>query len=174
MKRSIRLVKKKMLGHIERTRRIHCERREPGIYGLTGDMFPMQVLITKELSKEENYWLQSLRNNLKAGAEIQELLERYEKKKDKAYYPELMNLIVRANWEQMKEEKQVCEALRELFADKLRESEEKGMESGLKQGPQNVLELAKTIFRLFRAGVSPKRIEEECGVSVEQVKDILE
>ena len=71
----------------------------------------MQVLITKELSKEENYWLQSLRNNLKAGAEIQELLERYEEKKDKAYYPELMNLIVRANWEQMKEEKQVCEAL---------------------------------------------------------------
>lgn len=164
----------KMLGHIERTRRIHCERREPGIYDLTGDMFPMQVLITKELSKEENYWLQSLRNNLKAGAEIQELLERYEEKKYKAYYPELMNLIVRANWEQMKEEKQMCEALRELFADELRESEEKGLESGLKQGLQNGLELAKTIFRLFRAGVSPERIAEECGVSVEQVKDILE
>ena len=48
------------------------------------------------------------------------------------------------------------------------------MESGLKQGPQNVLELAKTIFRLFRAGVSPERIEKECGVSVEQVKDIME
>ncbi len=92
------------------------------------------------------------------------------KKKYKAYYPELMNLIVRANWELIKEEKEMCEALRELFADELRESEE----NGLKQGLQNGLELAKNIFKLFRAGVSPEEIAEKCGISVEQVKEMVE
>ena len=92
------------------------------------------------------------------------------KKKYKAYYPELMNLIVRANWELIKEEKEMCEALRELFADELRESEE----NGLKQGLQNGLELAKNIFKLFRAGISPEEIAEKCGISVEQVKEMVE
>ncbi len=110
--------------------------------------------------------LQSLRNNLKAGAEIQELLMRYERKKHKAYYPELMDLIVRANWELIKEEKKMCEALRELFADELKESEE----NGLKQS----LELAKNILKLFKAGVSPEEIAEECGISVEQVREMAE
>lgn len=105
-------------------------------------------------------------------------MKRYEKKKYKAYYPELMNLIVRANWELIKEEKEMCEALRELFADELRESEEnglkRGLESGLKQGLQNGLELAKDIFKLFRAGVSPEEIAERCGISVEQVREMVE
>ena len=92
------------------------------------------------------------------------------KKKYKAYYPELMNLIVRANWELIKEEKEMCEALRELFSDELRESEE----NGLKQGLQNGLELAKNIFKLFRAGISPEEIAEKCGISVEQVKEMVE
>lgn len=92
------------------------------------------------------------------------------KKKYKTYYPELVNLIVRANWELIKEEKEMCEALRELFADELRESEE----NGLKQGLQNGLELAKNIFKLFRAGVSPEEIAEKCGISVEQVKEMVE
>ncbi len=135
---------------------------------------PMQILITKELSKKENYWLQSLRNNLKAGTEVQELLGRYEKKKHGAYYPELMDLIVHANWKLMKEEKEMCEALRELFADELKESREEGLESGLKQGLQNGLELAKNMFRMFRAGASPEEIAEECGLPVEQVREMLE
>lgn len=68
----------------------------------------------------------------------------------------------------------MCEALRELFADELKESEEKGMESGLKQGLQNGLELAKNILKLFKAGVSPEEIAQECGVSVEQVREMVE
>ena len=50
-------------------------------------------MIVKELSKEENYWLQNLRCNLKTGEEIQEVVRRYEQVKHKAYYSEVMNLI---------------------------------------------------------------------------------
>lgn len=74
--------------------------------------------------------------------------------------------IVCANWELTKEEKEMCEALRELFADELRESEE----NGLRQGMQ----LAKNIFKLFGKDISPEEIAEKCGISVEQVKEMVE
>lgn len=48
-----------------------------------------------------------------------------------------------------------------------------GLQQGLTQGRSEGLKLAKDILRLHRAGVSPDKIAEECGVSVEQVMDIL-
>lgn len=60
------------------------------------------------------------------------------------YYQAVMDLIVRANWEQVKEEKEMCDALRELFAQELKESEEKGMERGLSQGESQGIILAKS------------------------------
>ena len=42
-----------------------------------------------------------------------------------------MDLVVRANWDKVKEEKEMCEALKELFADELQESLEYGEERKL-------------------------------------------
>lgn len=49
-----------------------------------------------------------------------------------------------------------------------------GMKEGIKQGKKEGLKLAREIFRLYRAGISPEQIAKECGVSVEEVKEILE
>lgn len=35
-----------------------------------------------------------------------------------------MNLIARANWKQMEVKKKMCDALKELFADELKETDE--------------------------------------------------
>ena len=45
-----------------------------------------------------------------------------------------------------------------------------GKEEGIKQG----LKLAREILRLYKTGISPEQIAKECGVSVEEVKEILE
>lgn len=164
----------KMLKHLKEFRNIHTQKQEAGIYYLHGDSFPMQLLVTKELSRKENYWLQSLRNNLKAGAEIQELMERYEAKKHSSYHQAAMNLIVRANWEQMKEEKEMCDALRELFADELKESEEHGIHKGILTGQAQGIALAKNIFKLAADGVSSSEIAAKCGISESRVKEILD
>ena len=37
---------------------------------------------------------------------------------------------MRANWQELKEERKMCEALRELFADDLRESKEERIMEG--------------------------------------------
>ena len=63
-----------------------------------------------------------------------------------------MDLIVRANWEQMEEERNVCEALRELFADELEKSREIAMEQnriGDIVKAANDAEYQKSLFEEF-------------------------
>ncbi len=173
---------REMVRHLEEVRGIHTKLAEKGIYYLEGDPIPIQLLITPELSREESYWMQNLRTDLKAGGEIRELMMRYDQNRKRKDYEAVMDLITRANWEQMEEEKKMCDALNELFAEELKEADERGraagMESGLKAGKESGrtegIQLAKQVFRLSRSGVSESEIARQCGITVEQVKEILE
>lgn len=107
---------------------------ENGIYYLIGDLIPIQLIIIPKLSKENNYWLNNLRNDLKSGGEIRNFIEQYGKKKESKLYQALADTIMRANWKELKEERRMCQALRELFADDLRESELKGRNAGKREG----------------------------------------
>ena len=51
------------------------EQEDSGIYYLVGDAIPIQLVIVPKLSKEHNYWLNNLRNDLKAGSEIKKIIE---------------------------------------------------------------------------------------------------
>lgn len=178
---------RKMMQHLEQVRGLRIEYQQNGIYYIVGDAIPMQLLVTKGLSREENYWLSNLTNDLNEGPRIQELLGYYEHQKQDVYHQAVMDVIVRANWERVKEEKEkMCDALRELFAEELEECRERGLEEGrLKgrlegrregrlEGQQEGLELAKKIFKLSAAGVSAEDISKQCEIPVGQVKEILE
>ena len=68
------------------------------------------------------------------------------------YYQAVMDLIVRANWEQMEEGRNMCEALRELFADELEKSREIAMEQnriGDIVKAANDAEYQKSLFEEF-------------------------
>ena len=157
---------REMVRHLEEVRGIHINLAGKGIYYLKGDPIPIQLLITPELSREGSYWMQNLRTDLKAGGEIRELMMRYERNRKRKDYEAVMDLITRANWEQMEEEKKMCDALNELFAEELKEADARGRAAGL--------ELAKQVFRLSGSGVSESEIARQCGITVEQVKEILE
>ena len=115
---------KKMINHLTGHRGFVVSREGAGIYYLNGDEFPIQLLVTKELSKEENLWLRSLRTDIKSEEEINNLVRHYDRKKDSKLYQAAMDAITRANWVKMEEVKVMCEALRELFADELEEAVE--------------------------------------------------
>ena len=106
------------------------EQQDSGIYYLIGDAIPIQLVIVPKLSKEHNYWLNNLRNDLKAGSEIKNFIENYGKNKNSKLYQSLADAVMRANWEKLKEGSNMCEALKELFADDLRESREQGIIEG--------------------------------------------
>ena len=133
---------RELLKHLEKVRGMHAEYQGAGIYYITGDPIPMQLLITPELSGGENYWIQSMRTDLRAGEEIRKLMREYEKHRKSKDYAAVMNLITRANWEQMEVERKMCDALNELFAEELKEADNKGRTEGRRE----------MIFAFLKAG----------------------
>ena len=133
---------------------------------MQGGIFPIQVLITGELSKKDYYWLQHLRKDLKAGGEIKALIENYEGHKKSILYQSVMEAIIRGNWAETEAERKMCDALKELFAEDFKESRIKGIEEGI--------QLTKTVFSLSRQGFSAEEIAGQCNISKEQVEEILQ
>lgn len=164
----------KMMKHLLNIRKMRIIKKEQGIYYLEGDIFCIQLLVVNELSKEENYWLQSLRNDIKTKNEMVDLLERYEKKKNLKWYEELMDIIVRANWKHIKEENEMCKALEEIceemFADKINDVRVQGIEAGEKRG----IQLTKKVLKLSLEGLSIDEIAIQCEISKDKVLEILE
>lgn len=60
----------------------------------------------------------------------------------------VMNLIARANWKQMEVEKKMCDALKELFADELKEADERGREQLLAEQVEKKLQKKKSISEI--------------------------
>ena len=97
-------------------------------------MFPTQVIIQKELPGEENVWLSRLRQDLEMEADVPALARAYHGKEENPLYSEAMDLIVTANWELYKESEKMCNALNELFAEKMERERVKGLTEGEKRG----------------------------------------
>ena len=165
----------KLLEHLKKFKGIEVEKQEAGLYYLLGDSFPIQLVIVKELSKEENYWLQNLRCNLKTGEEIQEVVRRYEQVKHKAYYSDVMNLIVRANQKQMEEEKNMCEALNELFAEELKEADLRGRKEGRKEGRSvgQIEKLKELVQKKLAKNQSIEKIADDLVEDVVVIRKIV-
>lgn len=134
---------KKMLKNIQQTRKMQIIKREEGIYDLSGDAIPMQLLVTKQLTKEKNYWLQSLRSNIKDTAEIREILNRYQEHRNDSLYKSVMNVIVNANWKKIEEVEKMCEALERMFEPRLQEIAQKIKAEAKAEARQEVKEEVK-------------------------------
>ena len=161
---------RELLKHLESARGIHAEYQGGGIYYLRGDSIPMQLLITPRMSDEENYWIQSMRTDLQAGEEIRKLMREYEKHRKSKDHTAVMNLITRANWEQMEVEKKMCDALNELFAEELKEADNRGRTEGMRQGMEKGKR--EMIFAFLKAGADIKMIKEASGLNEEQIEAI--
>ena len=96
-------------------------------------MFPVQLVIPKELSKEEYKWLSRLKKGLDH-EDIETLAKEYKRKEKHPLYEAAMDLIVRANRHVCEEEWMMCQALRELFQDEFERYEEMGRRKGVEQG----------------------------------------
>ena len=172
-----------MLDKLQRDRGIMAEKIESGIYYLTGDAIPVQLIIVPALSKNNNYWLNNLRNDLKAGGEIRNFIERYGENKKSKLFQALADTVMRANWQELKEERKMCEALRGLFADDLRESKEEGIMEGRNVGKlEGKLEGAASkvieiVIKKYKKGCSVKETAdmlEEPVSRIRQIYDVIE
>ena len=105
---------------------------DKGIYYILGAIFPIQLILTSELSEKSNFWLRNLTNNLKEEDDVVELATEYEKNRNNVLYKAMMDVIVRANKELFEEvkEKDMCEAIRELFHDEIQAARLDALQEG--------------------------------------------
>lgn len=143
---------------------------ENGIYYLYGDGIPIQLIIVPELSIENNYWLNKLRNNLKSGGEIKLFMEQYEKNRDSKLFQALADTVMRANWKEVEEEGNMSDVIKEIFADQFHKCEAEARAQG------EASKMIEQIMKKYKKGCSVAEtadmLEENPSV-IEQIYDII-
>ena len=106
-----------LLHHLKYVRKYAIELVESGIYYVSGDFFPIQIVLTKELTNEENLWLHNLTNDIQQKDVIEKLLLEYQCHSQEKLYSSVMNVITTANAEKFKEVTGMCEALEKIYLE---------------------------------------------------------
>ncbi len=117
----------KLVSHLMKTRALGIEKIGAGIYYICKDIVPIQILVTSELSEDENLWLGSMRDDIQSIDTIEKLSKEYGIHEQDELYKSMMNIIIRANKDKFVEVRSMCEALRELFADELEACRDDGI-----------------------------------------------
>ena len=110
---------------------------------VNNNYIPIQILVTRQLSKTENLWLSHLTNQLDGEPDAELLVEEYQKHTKDKLYQSVMDIIVRANHEMFEEAKEMCDALRELFADEFKENRQEGLQEGRSEINRLILKLSE-------------------------------
>ena len=97
-------------------------------------------------------------------------MREYEKHRKSKDYAAVMDLITRANWEQMEVEKKMCDALKELFAEELKEADNNGRTEGIQTGIQQGKR--EMILAFLKASAEINMIKEATGLNEEQIEEI--
>lgn len=143
---------------------------EQGIYYILGEIFPIQLILTSELSRDSNFWLRNLTNNLKEYREVVDLTTEYEKNRNNVLYKAMMNVIVRANeglFEEVKE-KDMCEALKELFREEIEEATKKARSEALLEGE------SRAFLKLIQEGIlSITDVAKRLNITEAEVEALL-
>lgn len=107
-----------LVRHLKEVRNYKVILIEDGIYYIFGDFFPIQLILTSELSEEHNFWLKNLTDDLKEKETAEKMLREYEKHKKDKLYESVMDIVIHANEQIFEEAKgNMCNALMELMKD---------------------------------------------------------
>ena len=167
------------------------ENRENGIYDIKGDRFDMQLIVTSKLTKEKNFWLKNLTNDIKDPEMIREIIAEFRKHEKDKLYQSIMDMIVRANREMFKEdEDMMCDALRELYQEEINAAAERRVQEVAQQVTEQVTkdvtrQVTEDVTRQVTKDVtgqvtrqelckSIQKLIKHLKITAEQAMDVLE
>ena len=110
----------KVIRHLTKEKNLKVQKIDKGIYYVVGDYFPIQFVVTSQLS-EENFWLHNLTNDLKETSEARKIIRKYTDYPNNNLYRSVVEIIVKANSELFEEASGMCEALFSLVKDDMME-----------------------------------------------------
>jgi len=96
---------RELIKHLTKKRNFSVEETSPGIYIVRGDILPIQIIDSRQLSAEENIWLKELDNRLSA-PQLHRILEEITRLGKTVQAKAYLDIIMRAN------EKNLLEALK--------------------------------------------------------------
>ena len=122
---------RELIRHLRDVRGYKVENTEDGIYSVAGDKIPIQILVTRQLSRKENLWLRSLTNKLDTRENAKLLVEDYVEHKKNNLHKAVIETIMRANQKLFEEVNGMSdifmEIVQEKFDRKLKEEVDKEM-----------------------------------------------
>jgi hypothetical protein len=165
---------KDLLAHLKRIRGYAVEEKSPGIYTVTGDIIPIQIIDNRRLSADENLWLRELDNKLDV-MRISRISGEIGRLGKTARVGAYLDAIGRANPEKIEEALRMSrsgltfEKVLEdagLIAKAEARGEAKGEARGEAQGKEKI---AKNLIKI---GLPLEKVAEATGLDLETVKSL--
>ena len=163
----------KLLGELEKSG-YGYKKEAAGIYYVNGAMFPMQIIESSELDVDMHVQLKALTNHLEESLMRQYLLQvsTFEGR-EKNLADIVLQVIVNSNMEKVREwkgsEQTMCEALRVLMKEELKEERVAGLREGRLEGQREGQREGqiRAYASLVQDGIIPVEIgAEKAGMSV--------
>jgi hypothetical protein len=107
---------RKLLRYLTVTRGYRVEETSPGIYLVSGDYVPIQIIESGKLPERENLWLKTLSKDLQAGS-AGSIIYEVRKRGDKAPLDAYLDALVRANPEAFMEAEKMARKRRATFEE---------------------------------------------------------
>ena len=170
---------KKLMKHLEQVHGSRIEERYKGIYYIVNEseLLPTQIIVTSEVSEEENLWLRSLTNKLEDKNMVSRLIDEYQKHRRNKLYESVMDIIVKANYQEFEEVRgSMCKALEELMADVIEARvEEKVEERAEKMAKERAEKMAEERAEKIAEKRAEKIAEERAEkIAQERAEKIVE
>jgi len=147
----------KLLRYLSKVRGYTVEETSPGIYGVTGDYLPIQIIETKKLPEKENRLLESLRGGLNK-SRLRVIFEEGKKLAREINLDAYLDVILRANKKTYLEVcKMTAPTLEEIFTEAglLPKWEKQIIERGQEKTARNLLKMGMPIEDIARASELP-------------------
>jgi len=163
-----------LIKHLKEQRNFTVEESHPGIYNVKGDIMPIQLIDSRQLSAEENLWLRELDNRLTA-QQMRKLTEEIWRLGSAANIAAYIDAIMQANPKSMEEAAKMSESavtLEEVlhrigFIEKW---EARGKAEGVAIGEaKGKAEIARNALS---RGLSLEMIRDITGLDLETIKSL--
>lgn len=105
---------RKLMKHLREERKLTIAKVYPGVYYINKETFTIQIIVTKELSPEDNLYLHCLTDKLQDTALTNRLADDYKLHQEQDIYIKYMHQITTANNKKKGESSMVCEGILNL------------------------------------------------------------
>jgi hypothetical protein len=160
---------KKLLGHLQKDRGYTVAETYPGIYTVSGDIMPMQVIDSRQLPETENLWLKSLSDTL-SYSEVDKISAEIARQGKDTQIGAYLHAIAQANPKSIKEAIKMANTLtiEQVFEDVgwIAKWEARGRAEGMEKGRE---EIARNLLKI---GMPITDIAQVTELPVEAIKNL--